>query len=540
MKRVLPLIIMLSIIGSIVIGCGKATSDSDTGNTGITDNTGSTKPSETTSSTQEKRFEKRIKFTASSVDVDSNVSYFDEARYQKLDEMFNFEIEFVPVAWDTWAERDRIWINSGDMPDVMFWDFNYNDYVRYSQDGVLKALPEDYAEKYPNLAKVIKRTGVEDFLKKVNDGLLYIIPHVIYQTPITDIPIDSYVAFYRKDWAKKLGIEIGETTTIDELCHLAEEMIKKDPGGNGPGKTIGITGSIGTIYHTFLRPYNDNFDKIYKNGNEYVFGLFDSETLEGIKNVKQILDSGVLDRDFYTVKGLEYRDKFYAGKAGIMLDGCSVSHYAVEFTGQFKEANPELDPFECMGITAVTDNNGVYHAVNNMNFWSSSIFNAEMDDETMDRILSIFDYIATEEGQKLIYLGVEGKDYTKDGDKYIMKLDADGNVPTSQMKNYFWTKPILPDDWALHDPTINEDARQTVLNIFKAKEANMSVSMIDYDYTFLSTPEKSKFSLNVSDEITKILLSSDGIDSAWEKWKESVRPKVEPVIKEANQELLNK
>lgn len=535
MKKLFSLIILLIIIGSLLAGCGQTAPISDQNS-----NSPTTGPDDQSSQPQENRFEKKIVFTASSVDVDSNVSYLDEARYKKLSEMFNFEIEFVPVAWDTWAERDRIWINSGDMPDVMFWDFNYNDYVKYSQQGILKALPADYTEKYPNLAEVINRTGVEDFLKKVNDGSLYIIPNVIYQTPVTEIPIDSNVAFYRKDWAKLLGIEIGETTTMDELTHLADEFIKKDPGGNGAGKTIGITGAPANIYHTFLRPFNDHYSDIYNNGTEYVYYPFDNATLDGIKNVKRVLESGVIDRDFYTIKGLEYRDKFYAGKAGIMLDGCSVSHYAVEFTGQFKEANPELDPFECMGITAVTDNDGVYHAVNNMNFWASSIFSADIDDEKMDRILSIMDYIATEEGQFLVYLGVEGEDYTKNGDNYEMKLDADGKVPSSQIKNYYWTKPILPDDWALHDPTIDDDARNTVLNIFKAKEANMSVSMIDYDYAFLSSPEKSKFSVNVVDAITQVLLSKGDLESEWTKWMESVRPKVDPVLEEVNRELLNK
>ncbi len=531
MKKALSLILALIIIISMFAGCSKGGKGSS-----------SIAPSKDPNGTQntENKFEKKIKFSASSVDVDANASYLDEARYKKLNEMFNFEIEFVPVAWDTWAERDRIWINSGDMPDVMFWDFNYNDYVKYTKQGILKALPADYTTKYPNLASVINRTGVEDFLKNVNGGELCIIPNVIYQTPITEIPIDSNVAFYRKDWAKKLGIEVGPTITMDELCKLADEMIKKDPGGNGAGKTIGITGPAPSVYFSFLLPFNNRYAEIYNNGTEYVYGPYDDSTLEGIKNVKSVLNTGVIDQDFYTVKGNEYRDKFYAGKAGIMLSGCSVSHYAVEFTGQFKEANPNLDPFESMGITAITDNKGVYHAQNGVNFWASSIFNADMDDEKMDRILSIMDYISTEEGQKLVYLGVEGEDYTKNGDKYEMKLDSEGKAPISQMKNYYWTKPILPDDWALHDPTIDESARKVVIDVFKAKEANMNVAMLDYNYTFLSSPEKNNFAVNVSDAITQVLLSKGDLEAEWAKWKESVRPKVEPVLKEVNEQLLKK
>lgn len=543
MKRIIAALLAMLMVCTVFVACDSKDADKKESKQEISevkDDKGTDTDEPDTEGTG--KYENKVVFSASSVDVDSSVDYFDEARYKKLNEMFNFEIEFVPVAWDTWAERDRIWINSGDMPDIMFWDFNYNDYVKYTNQGLLKALPDDYQTKYPNLASVINRTGVEDFLKDVNDGELYIIPNVIYQTPVTEIPIDQYVAFYRKDWAEQLGFEIGETTTMDELCELADAMMKQDPGGNGDGKTIGITGAPPEMYHTFVRPFSTYYDKVYNNGTEYTYGALDDGTLDGILNMKEIYDSGVVDRDFYTVKGIEYRDKFYAGKAGIMLSGCSVSHYAVEFSAQFKEANPDLDPFECMGITAVTDNDGTYHAVNSMNFWASSIFSADMDDEAMDRALAILDYIATEEGQYLVYLGVEGEDYTMDGDEYVMELDSSGNAPNSQMKNYYWTKPILPDDWALHDPTINDDARQVVLDVFKAKEKDMSVTMIDYDYTFLSSPEKSNSTIegDTTDAITQVLLSQGDIAEEWNKWKESVMPKVEPVLSEVNSELLGK
>ncbi len=118
---------------------------------------------------------------------------------------------------------------AGDMPDVMFWDCNYNDYVKYTEQGVLKALPDDYAERYPNLAAALHKTGVEDTLKKANDGKLYVIPNVTYQNLPTELPIDSTVAIYRKDWAKELGFEVGETITMDRLCELANLMIEEDP-----------------------------------------------------------------------------------------------------------------------------------------------------------------------------------------------------------------------------------------------------------------------------------------------------------------------
>ena len=45
-----------------------------------------------------------------------------------------------PWTWSNWNERTRIWINSGDMPDVMVFNFtqtNYPEAAGYVEQGLL-------------------------------------------------------------------------------------------------------------------------------------------------------------------------------------------------------------------------------------------------------------------------------------------------------------------------------------------------------------------------------------------------------------------
>ena len=119
--------------------------------------------------------------------------------------------------WDNYHELPRIWINSGDSPDTFVWDFNYTDYLNWIDQGLIEPLPDDYEERYPNLAKTISTTSLTDFLKSKADGKLYCMPHVQFRDPPSDPLFSNHVLTYRKDWAEKVGVTVGETITLDEL-----------------------------------------------------------------------------------------------------------------------------------------------------------------------------------------------------------------------------------------------------------------------------------------------------------------------------------
>ena len=83
----------------------------------------------------------RITFSATSINLPDNVSFMEDDIYRTYDEKFNFAYDLINITWETWAERDRLWITSGDMPDMLFWDFNLKDYMSYAKQGLIKALP---------------------------------------------------------------------------------------------------------------------------------------------------------------------------------------------------------------------------------------------------------------------------------------------------------------------------------------------------------------------------------------------------------------
>ena len=67
------------------------------------------------------------------------INYDGDALGQFWQDKFNATIDLTAATMDDsdWNERLRIWINSGDMPDVAHWGFNYGELADYAaQDAV--------------------------------------------------------------------------------------------------------------------------------------------------------------------------------------------------------------------------------------------------------------------------------------------------------------------------------------------------------------------------------------------------------------------
>lgn len=490
----------------------------------------------------------RIKFSATSINLPANVSFMNDEIYKKIDELFNFEYDLINITWETWAERDRIWINAGDMPDMLFWDFNLKDYNSYKDQGLIKPLPVDYKEKFPNLAEAMRKTGVADYLQANDpDNLLYMIPNVIYLQPpteTTDLIISPRVIYYRKDWAEKVGITVGDTMTIEQLVELGKAFVEQDPEGNGTGKTIGLSAAQGGV-NSIVQAYNSSYNIFHKDETgKYVWGGFEDSTLEGVKRLRDVVATGVIDGDYFTFKGKEHYEKFDTGIAGMFIDGASAANVNERMVS-FAANNPDKDPSNCIGLATLVGPDGRFHGQQNiLNYWGALLFRPDLDDETFNRILSILDYVTTPEGQRLIHAGIEGVDYTMENGELTIIREKDANGAFVYMGdkypsyNFFFAKAVLADDWSSRDPSLPVAARERAVNMFRVKEKITDLNSPDYDFIFFKGEKKLRFGLAIDGLITDMVLSKDTIDTLWAMHKAENEAVVNGVIDELNSTLV--
>lgn len=179
-------------------------------------------------------YDKHLVISLASIQVNESTDYNNGDEFTKWwTKKFNFEWDITGLGWDVWSERLRVWINSGDMPDVCTWDYNHGEALKYIEEGLIYRLPDNWKERWPNVAKAYNDTELGPALEEMVGGT-YVLPKPVYSTlKPTEKVVPHTTAYIRKDWAKAVGFEIKDYYTITEILEFARLLKEQDPGGLG-------------------------------------------------------------------------------------------------------------------------------------------------------------------------------------------------------------------------------------------------------------------------------------------------------------------
>lgn len=474
-------------------------------------------------------YSKHMKFT---INV-HNAEKKPNAAYQELCEKFNVEFEFIPTMMSDWNEKVRIWMATGDMPDILYaniQNYNFSEYVSWAESGMLKEFPD--MSKYPNLYKYKSALKSDPYFQIDGKTYAWVAPRIADKTE----NLSAYGFMYRKDWAEKLGMYKDEYTW-EEFLALGKAFVEKNPGGNGAGQTIGIAGDATPFPHfAGLMQMSTYWDQYYLRDGKYVWGMDQPETLEGIKMLKRMYDEGILWKDQLMAKGKDGVNRFQAGQVGIVFDTWSPKNVSAVRTAM-KESFPELDVDNDVVPMKVLAPNGKPWGQRTTDYWTISCLNPSLSDEEVDRILAIYDYLISDEVLIDQMYGLEGKDFTRDENgKAVLPDDF------SEKRNHlYYVTSTYSDSYFTSDQysQADKDASMEFVNMLKRPDAQ--VREYDYDLYFFTGEKKNKYGLFYEEGKTKILqliMSGGDIEKEWEKWKASVRDDVNLVLDELNKNLI--
>lgn len=485
-------------------------------------------------------FAETISFSVSYIGADN--TWKENDYYEMIAEKFNVDMQFISLSWDDWGEKQRIWVNSGDMPDVLFWDVNYNDYVEYADQGLIKALPDDFEQKYPNLANAVKKSGISDYLKEGSGGTLYAVPRTKNVDVESDEVVDFWCIYYRKDWAEQLGIEVGDVISFDEFLNLASEFVAND--ASGTGNTIGFSGDPDKTCKQFIESYNSYCNSFYQGEDgKYHAGIMDDATLDGVKALWKAYQDGLVDQDFFSNSTQDAENKFRAGQVGIVVGAVDPAQLTGQYTS-FQSANPDLNAEECVGYAIVTGPDGKVHGYIDDNYWTAALFNPDMDEATMERILTMMDYFCTEEGIYSANLGIEGIDWKEENGEIIIieQTDESGNVISASSKypctNYFKRMGVLPEGFAYKNPAYSKEMREACTEFLNTKvETGLNVKEADMYLKFFSGEEYSMYSVSYYEIATEVVLEAKSeaeVETLWNARMKEIEDKTDKVLDELN------
>lgn len=173
------------------------------------------------------------------------------------------------------------------------------------------------------------------------------------------------------------------------------------------------------------------------------------------------------------------------------------------------------------------------------------MFNPDIDPEVHERLLAMMDWICTEEGQLTVLVGVPGETWEYDAEGNIVMLskpDESGKYPATvdlyNSYNVFRTQGILADDYSFINPANDPSIVAQVKEMYATRQSGKIIPL-DQDYEFFSSDSKANYSLDLSDEVTKLIISKDtDIEAEWKNYIETNKGIWQPVIDDLNAALI--
>ncbi|SDW71477.1 extracellular solute-binding protein [Paenibacillus sp. CF384] len=238
----------------------------------------------------------------------------DYTRYVK--EQMNIETK---IAWEVdrnnYDQKIALSIASQEIPDMMVVD--RKTFKQLIDNDLIWDMTDIYEKTIsPFLRKQYDSYGERLFKEVTVDGKLMGIP-------ATNIGYCQNVLWIRKDWLEKLNLEVPKT--LDEVLNVAKQFIEKDPGGNGAGKTVGLT-TVDTVFSG----YNSRFglDTIFSVFGAYpgswvnqdgkpVYGSVMSEMKPALTLMRDLYKQGILDKEFAIRKGEDREALLASGQLGM-------------------------------------------------------------------------------------------------------------------------------------------------------------------------------------------------------------------------------
>lgn len=541
-KTILAILLATLMIGSVLTGCGEK---------------------QQTASDDE-----RVTISVAYPKADETWTQDDYFKY--ITDKVNIDIEFQALSSDSAAEKARIMISSGSMTDIVYTSsFMLDEYASYAKQGLVKGLPDDWKEKYPNLGFALEMTGVLDSLEDAGDGSVYALlrPMDHYTNYIDEfraaykegkdlrelmseqkyLYIDRYGFAYRKDWAEKLGIKTQPIMEYDDFIDMVLKFKEADLGGVGADNTVGIAVDHTEAPNIFVTAFNSSYKYFNKDGKDkYVCGLLEDSTTEGVKAYVEAYRSGVLSPGFYTQKTQNLNSLFCSQRSGVIFPRAEVSALRALNT-EFEKANPGLKASECIDVCWIKSPDGKIHGREASNYWGVYYLNPDMSDEKLDRIMALADYISSEEGGPQIRLGLEGVDYKKENGKYvnIRPKDENGSIESLDKKypsNEFFRlflNPLYMNEVTETDPY----ARERMDTLVEEKLKNdIAVLSWDAERDAYVADDYVKFNAayDVNSMFAEIVVAEGDPEENWLKKRAEFEDAAKSVADKMNKELLGK
>lgn len=522
--------------------CSESNSNNDGASSNVPAVTGGTQSESPASKTSNEA--KKVEISIGMWDADKAFAKRDsDEMLKKIETQFNVKLTPKNVSWSDYQEKFRLWGAADELPDIIATDmYNTATYNQWIDQGIIRPLPDDLS-KYPNVKKVMNQPDVQPL--KVN-GKFYMIPRLTFDSTGDWVMERGLVV--RKDWMEKLGI--SAPVTFEDYKAMFKKFAEADPDNNKKNDTVGVTVRLPSFLDTPLMatiPQYSNEGWLYEDG-QWIPHVSSKNMIEGLIQLRDLYASGALDKDFPLLKNDDGLEKFAQNKAGAIFSQVSVGKLK-NMKDMWSKYEHDVDFEDAVAILPVWQHkDGNTYRFVQTSFWSESYFRANVDDVKMDRILQLYDFLLSADGDKFVRYGFEGKDYKMEGDKIILTRPMDNK--TSLMKNL---KDLHPSQEIIamvarwrEDTYLDKGVQRMQFGdkmveiadaAYKKLTAEAKPIPTEFNIKLMSTPSKDKLmGIKFIDDIAKVVIAKEDPAKMWSDVLKGYEAKgLNSAIKEVNE-----
>ncbi len=457
---------------------------------------------------------------------------------------FNVEWDATSLTFENWAQRMNTWLNADDIPEWCVWNFNAGDAINYVDQDILLKLPDGWKEKYPNLAASQDLVPAAKYYEEMFGGTYFIFRPVYATNFPADVVTSHYAVNLRKDWAEQAGYDLSKniesnTITLDEF--IAYNQAVKD-AGIIEYPFVGTTSHFISLAGMTCEHDGGSMTAYYK-GEDGKYHWGPAEESSGVKaqltKLKQMYDNGLVYPEFYTILNDDDQPYFHTSAQAASICGNGMAVMMDRCTTYMRE-NLGLDYWEVGLELVLTDENGVHHGDPSGNYWGCNIISPYIDEDKLERLLTIWDFDCTEYGQMCVRMGVPEVDWTYDDNGELVNLleGKEGSITQKYdvVPIIYGNMVVLSDDFGFVNPAFDPRARQRIsdLMILRAGITTAKDKEMDWDFLSYSSQALNLASMNYADEYANLITKSGDFSANYDQWVQEKMALVQPVLDDLN------
>ena len=299
------------------------------------------------------------------------------------------------------VEKVNVAMAAGEYPDVVTGSYGISATQGWIDNGMVVELNQFFDDN-PDMKAWIE----EDYPWSAIDGKYYGVPF------ITQYNAANTLLITRQDWLDNLGLSYPKT--LEEMRTVLEAFTNGDPDGNGQNDTVGYTaekpasGSTGFdwVFFAYGREYADY--ALDDSGN--VIPWFEDDGfVPAMTYIKDLWDSGFVDKELMLNDSTKKEEKFYQGRVGFIP--ATLYRHVSRQENSLQELNPDATIVYDLPPAGEDGSFGL-----NKQGKSGMFTCITAACQNQAKAAEFINFMVSEEGNDLLRLGLEGIHYTKDGD----------------------------------------------------------------------------------------------------------------------------